>query len=80
MPRDADAGEGDGFLVTTVYRGASSEIVESAVTKPLEDSIAGIDGIAVRSAINRRVGFGTAITGQEKQEHGTYRFGGPYTT
>lgn len=39
--------------VTTVYRGASSEIVESAVTKPLEDSIAGIDGIEVITSISR---------------------------
>ena len=30
--------------VDTTYRGASAEIVESQVTKPLEDSLAGIEG------------------------------------
>ena len=29
--------------VDTTYRGASAEIIESQITKPLEDSIAGID-------------------------------------
>ena len=31
--------------VTTLYRGASAEVVESQVTKPLEDSLAGIEGV-----------------------------------
>ncbi len=39
--------------VRTNYPGASSEIVESQVTKPLEDSIAGIDGIDVLTSISR---------------------------
>ncbi|MEN9760995.1 MAG: hypothetical protein RI906_821 [Pseudomonadota bacterium] len=39
--------------VTTVFRGASSEIVESQVTKPLEDSIAGIEGVDVLTSISR---------------------------
>ncbi|HYD97265.1 MAG TPA: efflux RND transporter permease subunit [Noviherbaspirillum sp.] len=39
--------------VETRYPGASSEIVESQVTKPLEDSIAGIDGIDVLTSISR---------------------------
>jgi multidrug efflux pump len=39
--------------VTTRYLGASAEIVESQVTKPLEDSIAGIDGIDVLTSISR---------------------------
>ena len=48
--------------VTTDYRGASAEVVESQVTKPLEDSLAGIEGVELmtsqsrseRSAINVR--------------------------
>ena len=32
--------------VDTTYRGASAEIVESQVTQPLEDSLAGIEGIS----------------------------------
>jgi multidrug efflux pump len=39
--------------VNTRYPGASSEVVESQITKPLEDSIAGIDGIDVLSSISR---------------------------
>jgi multidrug efflux pump len=39
--------------VRTTYPGASSAVVESQVTKPLEDSIAGIDGIDVLSSISR---------------------------
>mgnify|MGYP003479401312 CR=1 FL=1 len=37
--------------VDTTYRGASAEIVESQVTKPLEDSLAGIEGVDVLSSI-----------------------------
>ena len=39
--------------VTTTYVGASSEIIESQVTKPLEDSIAGIEGVDVLTSISR---------------------------
>ncbi|GHU07716.1 membrane protein [Betaproteobacteria bacterium] len=39
--------------VDTVYTGASAEIVESQVTKPLEDSLAGIEGVDVLSSISR---------------------------
>ncbi len=39
--------------VQTTYRGASAEIVESQITKPLEDSLAGIEGVDVLSSISR---------------------------
>ncbi|MGL1834583.1 efflux RND transporter permease subunit [Rhodocyclaceae bacterium SMB388] len=39
--------------VDTTYRGASADIVESRVTKPLEDSLAGIEGVDVISSISR---------------------------
>src|SRR5690606_7816301 len=39
--------------VRTEYLGASSEIIESQVTKPLEDSIAGIEGVDVLTSISR---------------------------
>ena len=39
--------------VTTLYRGASAEIIESQVTKPLEDSIAGIEGIDTLTSYSR---------------------------
>ncbi|MDB5727853.1 MAG: acriflavin resistance protein, partial [Noviherbaspirillum sp.] len=39
--------------VDTRYPGASSEVVESQITKILEDSIAGIDGIDVLTSISR---------------------------
>ena len=39
--------------VSTNYPGASAEIIESQVTKPMEDSIAGIDGIDVLTSISR---------------------------
>ncbi len=39
--------------VDTEYAGASAEIIESQVTKPLEDSLAGIEGVDVLSSISR---------------------------
>lgn len=39
--------------VTTRLVGASSEVIESQVTKPLEDSIAGIDGVEILTSISR---------------------------
>src|SRR6202158_6267629 len=39
--------------VQTTYRGASAEVVESQVTKPLEDSLAGIEGVEVMTAQSR---------------------------
>jgi multidrug efflux pump len=39
--------------VTTRLVGASSEVIESQVTKPLEDSIAGIDGVQIMTSISR---------------------------
>ena len=39
--------------VSTRLPGASSEVIESQITKPLEDSIAGIDGIDILTSISR---------------------------
>lgn len=39
--------------VTVRYAGASAEVMESQVTKPLEDSIAGIDAVDVVTSISR---------------------------
>ncbi len=39
--------------VSTNYRGASAEVVESQVTKPLEDSLAGIEGVEVMTSQSR---------------------------
>src|SRR5438034_10890298 len=39
--------------VSTNYRGASAEVVESQVTKPLEDSLAGIEGVEVMDSQSR---------------------------
>ena len=39
--------------VNTRLIGASSEVIESQVTKPLEDSIAGIDGVDILTSISR---------------------------
>ncbi|HEY0856401.1 MAG TPA: efflux RND transporter permease subunit [Albitalea sp.] len=39
--------------ITTRLPGASSEVIESQVTKPLEDSIAGIDGVDIITSISR---------------------------
>ncbi len=39
--------------VETRYPGASADIIESQVTKPLEDSIAGIEGVDVLTSISR---------------------------
>src|SRR5688572_15995539 len=39
--------------VNTRLTGASSEVIESQVTKPLEDSIAGIDGVDIITSVSR---------------------------
>ncbi len=39
--------------VTTTYRGASASVVEREVTQPLEDPMAGIEGIEVLSSASR---------------------------
>ena len=39
--------------VSTRLQGASSEVIESQVTKPLEDSIAGIDGVDIMTSVSR---------------------------
>jgi len=39
--------------VSTRLLGASSEVIESQVTKPLEDSIAGIDGVDIITSVSR---------------------------
>jgi multidrug efflux pump len=39
--------------VETQFPGASAEIIESQVTKPLEDSLSGIEGIEVMTSISR---------------------------
>ena len=39
--------------VTTVFSGASSEVVEAQVTKVLEDSLAGIEGVDVITSSSR---------------------------
>ena len=39
--------------VRTVYPGASAEIIESQVTKPLEESLAGIEGVKTIKSVSR---------------------------
>ena len=40
--------------VTTRFAGASSEVVETQVTKPIEDSLAGIEGVDIITSISRQ--------------------------
>ena len=40
--------------VRTDYKGAAPDIIESQITKPLEDSIAGIEGIKTLSSVSRQ--------------------------
>jgi multidrug efflux pump len=39
--------------VRTDYKGASPEVIESQVTKPLEDQISGIEGVDVMTSRSR---------------------------
>ena len=39
--------------VTTIYRGASAEVVESRITEPLEEQLSAIDGIRVLKSSSR---------------------------
>src|SRR5918997_554935 len=48
--------------VDTSYRGASAEIVETQVTKPLEDSLSGIEGIDYISSTSRQEDSQITIT------------------
>ena len=41
--------------VTTTYPGANAEIVESQVTKIMEEQLAGIEGIELMTSISRSV-------------------------
>ena len=40
--------------ITTTFTGASSEVIEGQVTKILEDSLAGIEGVDVITSISRQ--------------------------
>lgn len=39
--------------VRTVYKGASSSVIESQITKPLEDSLSGIEGVRSIKSVSR---------------------------
>ncbi len=39
--------------VRTVYKGASAQVIESQVTEPLEDSLAGIEGVRKLQSVSR---------------------------
>ncbi len=39
--------------VSTVYKGASAEVIESQITKPLEDSLSGIEGVEIMTSASR---------------------------
>jgi multidrug efflux pump len=39
--------------VRTVYKGASPQVIESQVTQPLEDSLAGIEGVRTLKSVSR---------------------------
>jgi multidrug efflux pump len=39
--------------IMTVYKGASAEVLESQVTRPLEDSLSGIEGIKIMKSVSR---------------------------
>jgi multidrug efflux pump len=48
--------------VETTYPGASAEIMESQVTKPLEDSLSGIEGIEFMTSVSRAESSQITIT------------------
>ena len=48
--------------VSTDYPGASSAVVETRVTQPVEDSIAGIEGIDTISSVSRDGSSDVTIT------------------
>ncbi len=39
--------------VETTYRGASADVMESQVTRPLEDSLSGIEGVDIMTSVSR---------------------------
>ena len=42
--------------VSTSYRGANTDVIESQITEPLEESINGIDGIRTLTSVSREGG------------------------
>src|SRR5262249_32319085 len=48
--------------VQTTYRGASPEIIETQVTKILEDSLAGIEGIDFMTSVSRQEQSNITVT------------------
>ena len=41
------------ITITTNYRGASAEVVESQITEPLEEAVNSIDGIRTLTSVSR---------------------------
>jgi multidrug efflux pump len=39
--------------ITTDYRGASSDVIETKITKPIEDQVAGLEGITKLTSVSR---------------------------
>ncbi|MGH8543534.1 MAG: efflux RND transporter permease subunit, partial [Gammaproteobacteria bacterium] len=56
------------MTVRTVYPGASSEVIESQVTRPLEDSLAGIEGIKTLKSVSREEVSQISITFQPDRD------------
>src|SRR3989304_1033317 len=52
--------------VSTVYTGASAAVIESQVTRPLENSLAGIEGVKMMKSVSReevsRIAIDFALT------------------
>lgn len=47
--------------VETTYRGASADVMESQVTRPLEDSLSGIEGVDVMTSVSRAEGSSITV-------------------
>ncbi len=56
------------MTVRTVYPGASSEVIESQVTRPIEDSVAGIEGIKTLKSVSREEVSQISITFQPDRD------------
>ena len=47
--------------VATIYPGANAQVIESQITKPIEDALSGIEGIDFISSISRDVCWSAGV-------------------
>ena len=53
--------------VATFYPGANAQVIESQITKPIEDALSGIEGVDYISSVSRAAGSGALASSPSSQ-------------